>query len=48
MSSIQKYPDRLTRLEVALENKVDGLVIYNNWRGINLSNGTFPGVVITP
>ncbi|PWE01370.1 T9SS type A sorting domain-containing protein [Marinilabilia rubra] len=36
----QKYPDRLTRLEAALENKVDGLVIYNSWRGINLSNGT--------
>lgn len=35
----KKYEDRLTRLETALENKVDGLVIYNSWSGINLSNG---------
>lgn len=35
----KKYEDKLTRLETALENKVNGLVIYNSWRGIDLTNG---------
>ena len=29
-----------TRLEAALENNVDGLVLYNSWQTINLNNGT--------
>ena len=29
-----------TRLEAALENNVDGLVLYNSWQAINLNNGT--------
>ncbi|MDF7824785.1 LamG domain-containing protein [Pontiellaceae bacterium B12227] len=29
-----------TRLEAALANEVDGLVLYNSWTGISLSNGS--------
>lgn len=29
-----------TRLEKAIENKVDGLVLYNSWNTINLADGT--------
>ena len=35
----QKYPDKITRMEAAIENKVDGLVFYNSWQFINLTNG---------
>ncbi|GAL81088.1 hypothetical protein JCM19274_2262 [Algibacter lectus] len=36
-----------TRLEKAIENKVDGLVLYNAANAINLNNGTLTNAVYT-
>ena len=39
-SEVNQAAGAVTRLEAALENKVDGLVLYNSWNGINRNNGT--------
>jgi len=35
-----KFSDRLTRIDAALEAGVDGLVLYDSWRDISLSEGS--------
>lgn len=34
------FPDRLTRMDAAIQAGVDGLVLYDSWRGISLSDGS--------
>lgn len=35
----KKFPDRARRIEAAIDNGVDGLVLYNSWNMINLATG---------